>query len=84
MARLDIAYVVNIVSQFMATPQTIHFTAILRIFWYVNYTLGHGLQFSSQLFLILASYSDADWASDPTNRCSTTGYYFYLGDSLIS
>jgi hypothetical protein len=29
-------------------------------------------------------YSDADWASDPTDRRSTTSYYFLLGDSLIS
>ncbi|XP_038902303.1 secreted RxLR effector protein 161-like [Benincasa hispida] len=29
-------------------------------------------------------YSDADWAGDPTNRRSTSGYCFYLDDSLIS
>ncbi|KAL4018546.1 hypothetical protein IC575_022144 [Cucumis melo] len=82
--RPDIAYVVHIVSQFMAAPRTIHFTAVLRILRYIKGTLGHGLQFSSQSSLVLSGYSDADWAGDPTDRRSTTGYCFYLGDSLIS
>jgi hypothetical protein len=36
------------------------------------------------LSLELRSYSDTDWASDPTNCRSTTGYYFLLSTSLIS
>ncbi|KAL0550151.1 hypothetical protein IC582_014653 [Cucumis melo] len=82
--RPDIAYVVHIVSQFMAAPRTIHFTVVLHIIRYVKGTLGHGLQFSSQSSLVLSGYSDADWAGDPTDRHSTTSYCFYLGDSLIS
>lgn len=34
--------------------------------------------------MVLSGYSDADWAGDPTDRRSTTGYYFFLRDSLIS
>ncbi|KAL0546824.1 hypothetical protein IC582_016742 [Cucumis melo] len=82
--RPDIAYVVHIVSQFMAAPRTIHFIVVQRILRYIKGTLGHGLQFSSQSSLVLSSYSDADWAGDPTDRRSTIGYCFYLGDSLIS
>ncbi|KAL4028792.1 hypothetical protein IC575_012003 [Cucumis melo] len=82
--RLDIAYAVHIVSQFMAAPRTIHFTAVLRILRYIKGTLGHGLQFSSQSSLVLSGFFDADWAGDPTDRRSTTGYCFYLGDTLIS
>ncbi|KAL0541716.1 hypothetical protein IC582_021771 [Cucumis melo] len=82
--RPDIAYAVHIVSQFMAAPRTIHFTAVLRILRYIKGTLGPGLQFSSQSSLVLSGYSDADWAGDPTDWRSTTGYCFYLGDSLIS
>ena len=43
-----------------------------------------GLHFSSHSLLTLQAYSDADWASDPTDRRSTTEYYFLMGDSLIS
>ncbi|XP_038885766.1 secreted RxLR effector protein 161-like [Benincasa hispida] len=68
----------------MAALRTIHFTAILRILLYVKNILGHGLQSSLQSSLVLFDYSDTDWASDPTDRCSTSSYYFYLSDSLIS
>ena len=34
--------------------------------------------------LVLRAFSDADWAGDPTDCRSTTGYYFLLGFSLIS
>ena len=82
--RPNIAYVVHIVSKFMAAPRTIHFIVVLRILRYVKGTLGHGLQFSSQSSLVLSGYSYANWAGDPTDRRSTTCYCFYLGDSLIS
>ncbi|KAL0553779.1 hypothetical protein IC582_007683 [Cucumis melo] len=58
--RPDIAYAVHIVSQFMAAPRTIHFTAVLRILRYIKGTLGHGLQFSSQSSLVFSRFSDAD------------------------
>jgi len=34
--------------------------------------------------LELRVYSDADHGSDPTDRKSVTGFYIFLGDSLIS
>uniref|UniRef100_A0A2N9FLQ8 Reverse transcriptase Ty1/copia-type domain-containing protein n=1 Tax=Fagus sylvatica TaxID=28930 RepID=A0A2N9FLQ8_FAGSY len=82
--RPDISYAVHIVSQFMAAPRSLHYTVVLRILRYLKGTLFHGLHFSSQSSLTLQAYSDADWAGDPTDRRSTTGYCFLLGDSLIS
>ncbi|KAA0067105.1 putative mitochondrial protein [Cucumis melo var. makuwa] len=80
MTHPDIAYVVHIVSQFMAASRTIHFTAVLRILRYIKGTLGHGLQFSSQSSLVLSGYSDADWARDPTDR--TKSEYHALADTI--
>uniref|UniRef100_A0A2N9GZU4 Integrase catalytic domain-containing protein n=1 Tax=Fagus sylvatica TaxID=28930 RepID=A0A2N9GZU4_FAGSY len=77
--RPDISYAVHIVSQFMAASRSLHYAAILQILRYLKGTLFHGLHFSSQSSLTLQAYSDADWAGDPTDRRSTTGYCFLLG-----
>jgi hypothetical protein len=61
-----------------------HFSAILRILWYLKGTLFHGLYFSSQSPIQLHAYTDADWAGDLIDRRSTTGYCFLLDTSLIS
>jgi len=49
--------------------------------------LGHSLSellLSSTFSLKLRAYSDADHDSDPTNHKLVTGFYIFLGDSLIS
>ncbi|KAJ9543849.1 hypothetical protein OSB04_023556 [Centaurea solstitialis] len=71
-------------SQFMSAPCSDHYAAVLRILRYLKGTMFHGLYFSSTSSLTLRGFSDADWDSDMTDRCSTTGFCFFLGDSLIS
>ncbi|KAI3703060.1 hypothetical protein L6452_28815 [Arctium lappa] len=82
--RPDIAYVVHTVSQFMSAPCSDHYAAVLLILRYLKGTMFHGLHFPSTSSLILRGFSDADWDNDMTDRRSTTGYCFFLGDSLIS
>ena len=81
--RPNISYVVHQVSQYLSAPQSTHYAAVLRILRYLKGTLFHGLFYSAQSPLVLRTFSDADWAGDPTDRRSTTGYCFLLG-SLIS
>ncbi|KAI3718135.1 hypothetical protein L6452_18987 [Arctium lappa] len=82
--RPDTAYVVHTVSQFMSAPCSDHYVVVLRILRYLKGTMFHGLHFPSTSSLTLRGFSDADWDSDMTVRRSTTGYCFFLGDSLIS
>ena len=82
--RLDISYVVHQVSQYLFAPRLTHYAAVLRILGYLKGSLFHGLFYSAQSPLILRAFSDADWAGDPTDRRSTTDYFFLLGSSLIS
>ncbi|XP_028060476.1 uncharacterized protein LOC114264067 [Camellia sinensis] len=82
--RLDIAYVVHIVSQFMAAPHFPHYDALVRILCYLKGTMFHGLHYSTHSSLQLHAFSDEDWARDPTNRLSTIRFCFFLGDSLLA
>ena len=77
--RLDIAYVVHIVSQFVVSP-----TIVLRILQYLRCTFFQGLLLSSTSSLELRAYSDVDHGSDPTDRKSIIEFSIFLGDSLIS
>ncbi|XP_028088834.1 uncharacterized protein LOC114289327 [Camellia sinensis] len=82
--RPDIAHAVHIVSQFIAAPYSPHYDALIRILGYLKGTLFHGLHYSAQSFLQLHAFSDTDWAGDPTDRRSTTGFCFFLDTSLIA
>ena len=74
--RPDISYAVHVVSQCMAALRSPHYAVILRILRYLKVTIFDGLHFSSYSSLTLQAYSYADWAGDPTDRRSTTGYCF--------
>ncbi|XP_059659147.1 uncharacterized mitochondrial protein AtMg00810-like [Cornus florida] len=82
--RPDIAHVVRIISKFVSSPITVHWAAVFCILRYLRGTLHQSLLFSSTSTLELRAFSDADWAGDPTDRKSTTGFCIFLGDFLIS
>ena len=82
--RSDIAYVVNVVSQFMHSPKEVHLEAIYKILHYLKFTPGKGILFKKNEELSLETYTDADWAKSVANWCSTFGYYTYLGGNLVT
>ncbi|XP_028084588.1 uncharacterized protein LOC114285710 [Camellia sinensis] len=82
--RPHIAYVVHIVSQFMVVPHFPHYDALVCILCYLKGTMFHGLHNSAHSSVQLHTFSDANWAGDPTDRRSTTGFCFFLGDSPIA
>ena len=84
LTRLEIAYAVNKLCQFMANPLQPHWTACKRVLRYLKETIDYGLVFKKSSCLDLIAYSDADWGSDPDDRRSTGGYCIYLGDNLVS
>ncbi|GKE80532.1 ribonuclease H-like domain-containing protein [Tanacetum coccineum] len=68
----------------MHDPREPHFSALKRILRYVRGTLNYGLQIYSSSTSSLVAYFDADWAGCPTTRRSTSGYYVFLGNNLLS
>ncbi|GJZ04320.1 ribonuclease H-like domain-containing protein [Tanacetum coccineum] len=82
--RPDISYLVQQVCLYMHDPREPHFSALKRILQYIRGSLDHGLQLFSSSTTSLVAYSDADWAGCPTTRRSTSGYYVFLGNNLLS
>lgn len=89
--RPDIAYSVNSVCQFLHCPTTDHLIAAKRILRYIKGTLDHGICFRRGIDVVhnshklnLQAFCDADWAGDPNDRKSTTGFVILLNQSPIS
>jgi hypothetical protein len=82
--RLDISYVVGVVSRYMATPQKPHMKAFKRIFRYLCGTIDFGLMFTSTGEVKLEGFIDADWACDTNIRRSIARHAFQFGGSIIT
>ncbi|XP_019227754.1 PREDICTED: uncharacterized protein LOC109209041 [Nicotiana attenuata] len=82
--RPDITHAVNLASQFMQNPNSMHLQAVKRILRYVKGTIDHGLKVISQSSFRLYAFSDADWAGCTITRRSTTGYSIHLGANCVS
>ena len=80
----DIFYAVQQVCLFMHDPRVEHIVALHRILWYVQGTLDHGVHLYKSSISSLLFYTNADWGGCPDTHHSTTGYYAFLGDNLIS
>ena len=82
--RPDIAYAVQQVCLHMHDPRAPHLVALKRILRYIRGTLDLGLLLRPSSSTDLVVYTDADWAGCSDTRTSTSGYFVFLGDNLIS
>jgi hypothetical protein len=80
----DISYVVHILSQFMSTPTSVHYSLLLCVLRHLRGTIDRRLFFSNSSSLQLHTYSDATWGSDPSDFKSLFAYCVFLGSSLIA
>ncbi|XP_020703654.1 uncharacterized protein LOC110114936 [Dendrobium catenatum] len=83
LARPDIAYAVNALSQHMHDPTNIHTSMLKRLLRYIKGTTKFRLPITRSN-LLLRTFSDIDWAADPITRKSKSGYYTFLGYTLVS
>jgi hypothetical protein len=83
LTRPEIAYSVNQLCQHLHSPTSAHWTTLKRVLWYLKGSVDHGL-FYSRGSLSLQAYCDSDWAGDPDDWRSTTGFGVFLGPCLVS
>ncbi|GAV76972.1 hypothetical protein CFOL_v3_20445 [Cephalotus follicularis] len=84
MTRLDIAYSISCVSQFIHAPTKAHWEAILHILRYLKKSSGTGLFFLLGHCLSLCGFSDANWVGFIDHRHSTIWYCIYFEGNLVS
>lgn len=84
LTRPDIAYAVQQVCLHMHAPRECHANMLKRVLRYLKGTVDHGLHLLAASEPSLIAYTDADWASCPDTRRSTSGYCVYLGNALVS
>lgn len=84
--RLELAFSVHKVCQFMHNPLEEHWMCVKRILRYLNATVTHGLLLQPALpsTMSIQAYCDADWGADLEDRRSISSYCVFLGPNLVS
>ena len=82
--RPDISFAVSVVSQFLTSPCKDHWNALIRILKYIKNAPGKGLIYKDKGHTQIIGYSDADWASSPVDRRSTSEYCVFIRGNLVS
>lgn len=82
--RLDIAFAVNKLSQFMHAPSETHWGAVKRLLRYLNGTRQVGITYRQSSPLTLHCFTDADWGGNLDDRISTGAYITFLGSNPVS
>lgn len=96
--RLDAGFAISHLSQFFSDPSKVHTVALKRLLRYLKSTISLGLHLGTPETRMcyqtlthaygdicpIYRFTDADWASDKTDRCSVSAYQFFIRGSLIS
>ncbi|GJW54984.1 uncharacterized mitochondrial protein-like protein, partial [Tanacetum coccineum] len=82
--RPDIAYSVNVLSQFVADPRHSHMDAAHQVLRYKNGTVGQGIILPRDGCCNLTAFCDSDWLGCRITRRSRTGYLLLFGGAPIS
>lgn len=83
-SRPDISFTIGLVAWWMQHPHESHWEAAKRILRYIRGTIQFGIHYSTGATPLLVGFTDSDWAGDPDDQKSTTGYVFTLGSGPIT
>jgi hypothetical protein len=73
-SRPKLSYAVGTVSRFMQEPHETHWKATKCILRYIQGAITFGIHYEANFTLHLIRFTDSDWASNSTDRKSTSGY----------
>ena len=82
--RPDLAFAVIRMSQFCANPSQEHLSRALYIVRYLGSTKNLALRFNGANHNGFLKYTDSDWAANPDDQKSITGYVLFLANSPVS
>ncbi|KAK1612974.1 hypothetical protein QYE76_036647 [Lolium multiflorum] len=82
--RPDIAHVVSLTSRYQSDPGMEHWTAVKNILKYLKRTKDMFLCYGGDQELVVTSYTDASWNTDPDDSKSQSGYVFILNGAAVS
>ena len=80
----DIAFAVNLLARYSATPTRRHWVGVKTILRYLQGTQDLDLWFLKNQALTMVGYVDAGYMFDPHNARSQTGFVFLCGGAAIS
>ncbi|XP_047314566.1 uncharacterized mitochondrial protein AtMg00810-like [Impatiens glandulifera] len=84
LTQLELAFGFNRACQFMQSPTTTHWSAVKIILRYLHHIPHHGLFIRPTSSLDISAFSNSNWDGCLDDHRSTTDYYIFLGDNLIS
>ena len=75
--RLDIAYLVSVINQFMHDPREPHLQVAYKVLHYLKGNPRKVILFKKNNTLALEAYTDADYAGSLVDRRSTTWHLYF-------
>ena len=82
--RLDIAYSISVVSQYMSSPTIGHWAAVKQILCYLKGTSGRCILYGNHGHNRIECFTEADWARSKEDKRSTSGYCVFVGGNVVS
>ncbi|KAK1572908.1 hypothetical protein QYE76_027175, partial [Lolium multiflorum] len=82
--RPDIAHAVSLTSRYQSDLGMEHWTAVKNILKYLKRTKDMFLCYGGDQELVVTSYTDASWNTDPDDSKSQSGYVFILNGAAVS
>ncbi|KAA0062000.1 Integrase, catalytic core [Cucumis melo var. makuwa] len=84
LTETDISFALSTVSQFMQAPSEEHMEAVNRILRYLKTTPRKGLMFRKTGRKTIEAYTDSDWTWSTVDRKSTSSYYTFVWNNLVT